>query len=204
MKDSPRSDTELKEWLQGTEEQFRKAVQYLYRAEFRKVVYVLKRYKCSEPDAEELFQDALLILAENIGQVEIRKAIPDYIKGICIKKHISRSRKKGLDTVSADAENAPELKDVASELNEMSLVLVGEDPDQEYLRALRESMDQLGKNCREVIENRYLDGFSVAEIAMEAEINPQSVSNKLFRCIKRLREIVEGIPYFEKVLRERL
>lgn len=204
MKYASVSDSQLKDWLQGTGSQFRNAVKYLCKTELPKVVSVLKRYRCSEPEAEELFQDALLVLAENIGRIEIHKSLSGYIKGICIKRHISKSRKKGLDIVSADAENAPEIRDIAAELDAMDLTLESDNEDREFVEALRSAMSELSPKCREALEERYFEGASIPEMAESEEINPQSVSNKLHRCIGNLRKIVESNPYLERILRARL
>ncbi|MGN6385535.1 MAG: RNA polymerase sigma factor, partial [Verrucomicrobiota bacterium] len=59
----------------------------------------------------------------------------------------------------------------------------------ERMTLLRESLDELGDPCRELIELKYFGDQSYDEIARELALNPKTVSSRLSKCLDKLEAI---------------
>ena len=59
-------------------------VQELYRSYFESVVYYLKGLGCSEEDAQDIFQESILILIEQVQQDKFKgdSSVKTYLTGI--------------------------------------------------------------------------------------------------------------------------
>jgi RNA polymerase sigma-70 factor, ECF subfamily len=68
----------------------------------------------------------------------------------------------------------------------------------ESMRLLRQSLDQLGEPCREIIELRYFADLSYDEIAKTLTLNPKTVSSRLSKCLDRLEVITRSVFAREK------
>ena len=58
---------------------------------------------------------------------------------------------------------------------------------------LRESLDELGDPCRELIELKYFGDQSYDEIARELELNSKTVSSRLSKCLDKLESITARV-----------
>src|SRR5438876_7432799 len=63
----------------------------------------------------------------------------------------------------------------------------------ERMLLLRESLDQLGEPCREILELRYFGDLSYEEISNALQLNVKTVSSRLSKCLDRLEEIARGV-----------
>ena len=72
------------------------------------------------------------------------------------------------------------------------------EPDEFLMNAesaglVRESLDQLGEPCREIVELRYFGDLSYEELSATLKLNPKTVSSRLSKCLDRLEEIMRKI-----------
>ena len=206
MNRSLRSKQELIEWLkQPTEKCYTDAIDYLYDTEWEKTLRTLRRYNCTEDEARELFQDALIVVTKEINEIEFRKSVGAYLRGICVKMRISNFRKKGLDILPLDDINEfQELEGISSELKAIDIELISRSEDAQLLEGLRRLMELLTKNCRKILIQKYYGGYSNKEIALDHSIRPQSASTKLYRCLERCRLLLDENPDLRNLLRGRL
>ena len=68
----------------------------------------------------------------------------------------------------------------------------------EQMALVRESLDQLGEPCREIIELRYFGDLSYEELSATLDLNPKTVSSRLSKCLDRLEEIARKIVFAGK------
>ena len=68
----------------------------------------------------------------------------------------------------------------------------------EQMALVRESLDQLGEPCREIIELRYFGDLSYEELSASSKMNPKTVSSRLSKCLDRLEEIARKMFSREK------
>jgi RNA polymerase sigma factor (sigma-70 family) len=68
----------------------------------------------------------------------------------------------------------------------------------ERMVLLRESLDQLGEPCREIIELRYFGDLSYEEISNVLQLNVKTVSSRLSKCLDRLEDVTRSVFSREK------
>jgi RNA polymerase sigma-70 factor (ECF subfamily) len=107
------------------------------------------------------------------------------------EKRGASKRGGGQTTISLQAEN-PETgltPDPPAELPRPDEFLM----NAESAGLMRESLDQLGEPCREIVELRYFGDLSYEELSTTLKLNVKTVSSRLSKCLDRLEEIARKI-----------
>jgi len=60
----------------------------------------------------------------------------------------------------------------------------------EQMTLIRDTLDQLGEPCREIIELRYFGDLSYEELSRTLRLNPKTVSSRLSKCLDRLEAML--------------
>ena len=136
-----------------------------------------------EPD-EDILQDAMLTAYVEVerGHYEHRAGVPftAYVKGIARNK-IREARRRGRrwapldEAAEVPADPAPRALEGAVERHEAR-------------RALRQGLEQLPPQRRQVLQH-YLDGESLAEIALRLDITEALVRQHKHRALARLQQL---------------
>ena len=145
-------------------------------------------------DAEEICQEVFLSVIRNLDSFHGESQFQTWLFRIAANKardyrERRNAAKRGggqtpLSLQAEDAETGLALDPPAG--------LPG--PDEQMMNAeqmaqLREALDQLGGNCREIIELRYFGDLSYEELSQTLNLNPKTVSSRLSKCLDRLEEI---------------
>jgi len=149
-------------------------------------------------DAEEICQEAFLSVIKNLESFHAESRLQTWIFRIAAntardfrEKRLTAKRGGGQTTVSLQAEN-PE---TGLTPDPPSLLPA---PDESLMNAeqvalVRESLDQLGEPCREIVELRYFGDLSYDELSATLRLNPKTVSSRLSKCLDRLEDIARKI-----------
>ena len=158
-------------------------------------VFQLSADFCHE-DTEEICQETFLAVVRNLGSFQGKSSFQTWLLRIAANKAMdfrgkSRAEKRGGSFVHFSL-------DGADEREQIELPSRGPGPDAllanaETSRLVRQSLDQLDDDCREIIELRYYGDLSYAEIADELQLNPKTVSSRLSKCLDRLGVIAKKI-----------
>jgi RNA polymerase sigma-70 factor, ECF subfamily len=156
-------------------------------------------------DAEEICQEAFLSVVKNLDSFQGESRFQTWLFRIAAnkardfrEKRIAVKRGGGLATVSLQAENS-----------ESGLTLDppshAPGPDEflmnaEQMALVRESLDQVGEPCREIIELRYFGDLSYEELSATLKLNAKTVSSRLSKCLDRLENIAREIFSREKAV----
>ena len=154
-------------------------------------------------DSEEICQEAFLAVIKSLDSFKGDSQFQTWLFRIAAnkardfrEKRIAAKRGGGQVPVSLQAENP-----------ETGLTLDTPDatptPDDRLMNAekmafVRESLDQLGEPCHEIIELRYFGDLSYEELSATLKLNPKTVSSRLSKCLDQLEEIVRKIDLREK------
>lgn len=151
----------------------------------------------SREDVEEVCQEVFLTVIRNIQSFKGRSQFQTWLFRVASNKARDfRERQKaakrggGQAILSLQAEN-PETglaPDAPSPLPGPDASLM----NSERALAVRQSLDDLGDPCREIVELRYFADLSYEEIAETLEMNPKTVSSRLSKCLARLEEIMRN------------
>lgn len=172
------TEQELLERLQSGDQE---VLVGLYHANFGMVRnYVAKNNGVVE-DAEDLLQDALVVLWQNVRKpgFELTSKISTYIMAVCknlwLKNLNKNQRMMGEELIKPQAlsenPNAGQAMD---------------------LQKIHEALDELGETCKNVLTMFYFDGFDMDTIAQTLNFNNSDTAKaKKYQCFKKLEEIVK-------------
>lgn len=157
-----------------------------YRGPF--VQWIRAEFSCSEEDAIEFFQTAVVILYDNVvtGKLqELNSNVKTYLFGIGRNKAHEWLRRR--HRMGAEADDL-----LINYLHE-------DEPDvdeQEYAHALRtvdQGMNRLGEPCKTLLQLFYYNKQSIREICDHLQYkNEESAKNQKYKCLKRLKSLCAG------------
>ncbi len=152
----------------------------------------------SREDVEEICQETFLAAIRSLESFNARSQFQTWLFRIAANKsrdyrERQRAAKRGggqtpLSLQAEDAESGLTL-DPASAAPGPDTTLISA----ERLALLRESLDQLGEPCREIIELRYFGDLSYEEIGNSLQLNLKTVSSRLSKCLDRLEEAARSV-----------
>src|SRR5438067_4301609 len=158
-------------------------------------VFQLSADFCHE-DTEEICQETFLAAVRNLGSFRGKSSFQTWLLRIAANKAMdfrgkSRAEKRGGSFVhfSLDCADEREQIDLPSRRPGPDALLA----NAETCRLVRQCLDQLDDDCREIIELRYYGDLSYADIAEELQLNPKTVSSRLSKCLDRLSVIAKKI-----------
>lgn len=146
-------------------------------------------------DTEEICQETFLSVIKNLDSFHGESRFQTWLFRIAAnkardyrEKRFAAKRGGGQTTVSLQAVD-PE--------NELALdpPSRGSAPDEMLMNTeqaawVRESLDELGEPCHEIIELRYFGDLSYEELGATLKLNPKTVSSRLSKCLDLLEEIL--------------
>jgi RNA polymerase sigma factor (sigma-70 family) len=155
-----------------------------YRREF--ISWIRKFSNCSLEEAQEYYQAATLILYENIVSqkvTELQSSLKTYLFGIG-KNLTYQYHRKSKRLEKAKAEYMIELEIAGDPLpgahRELNLNLV--------IKALT----LIGQPCHQLLDFFYFSKKSMEEISASMGYkNPETAKNQKYKCMERLRKLVE-------------
>jgi len=153
---------------------------------------LIKKTKCTQDEAEELFIEAILELREMVISGKTTKILnlKSYIFGICYNlwlTEIKKAKKKHEAQDHVERYFYDYLRDDAL-LNE-ELVY-----KKTLLEISNKALKKLGDNCQDIIKQYYLDNLSMSEIAEKFDFSsPDVAKTTKSRCFKKLMNEVEKL-----------
>jgi RNA polymerase sigma-70 factor (ECF subfamily) len=156
-----------------------------YRKEY--INWVRKFSRCDSDDACEYYQGAILIFYENVMNgrlVELQSSLKTYLFGIG-KNLVMQEHRKTLrgEKVRAEYLLQTHLADSAQEM-------ASEDLD---LAIVHRCFERIGDPCRKLLELFYFNQKNMEEITAELGYkNSETAKNQKYKCMERLRKLVEG------------
>jgi len=189
------TDSEILEKLRAADELVvNQAFNELYDTAFKGISNMVRKNSGTELDAEDIFQDSLIIFYNQVRkqQINLTCAINTYLYSICRNLWLKKWRKtkrelplnEQADGISIDASVLATL-----ESNEQS-------------QTVSKLMSQLSPDCQKVLLYFYYDRLSMKEIAQKMNLSgPQVAKNKKSNCMKNLKKLVENHPELEDFLR---
>jgi RNA polymerase sigma-70 factor (ECF subfamily) len=167
---SQRSDEELMTAFKGGEGP---AFRELFDR-YKNPIYGFVRRRVGDPArAEEITQDIFMALVERRNGYEVRSSFRTYLYRIAMNRVASEHRKKS------------EMPDPTCE------AVAGGDPS--VVQQVREALNQLDPEQREVVMLREYQGLSYQEIAQVLNLPAGTVRSRLFRAKLALKEMLAPV-----------
>ena len=153
--------------------------------------WACKRYQCSEDDAADLYQDAIIVLYENAlaGKITGNSKLRTYLfgvgKNLILKNYEQYKRFADLET-----EDPRDNKTPVSAVDE-SIILT------ERQQALQLALQELGEACRRLLIRFYYDKFSTEAMMSEFGYKTKDVvKSQKARCMRSLRNLLRDKAAF--------
>ena len=154
--------------------------------------YVVERYKHplfgtaylmtgNAAQAEEHVQEAFLLAWRGIRTFRRGSALKPWLMRILVNAVLSEQRKRSLATVPLE-ESVP----LGTPGRQEEAIEASEDR-----QAVREALDQLSPEHRQVVVLRYFADLTVRQVADSAGLREGTVKSRLHRALRHMRELLE-------------
>jgi RNA polymerase sigma factor (sigma-70 family) len=179
------SDADLLHLVQSGDASGLSFVYEKYRKEY--INWIRRFGNCSTDDAREFYQGTILIFYENVinGKLSaLQSSLKTYLFGIGknLVLHEYRKDSRG-ERVKAEFVLQSHLADTPQEMliDDLELALV------------HRCFDRIGDPCHRLLKLFYFHQKTMEEISAELGYkNPETAKNQKYKCMERLRKLVEG------------
>jgi RNA polymerase sigma-70 factor (ECF subfamily) len=188
---TPPDESALRERLRAGEEA---AFEELVRAYGGRMLAVARRFLPSEEDARDAVQDAFLSAFRAIGRFEGQAKLSTWLHRIVVNAALMKLRTRRRKPEQSIEDLLPGfLEDGHLAHQALEWRKPAEDPvEREQLRALlRESIDQLPGDYRNVLLLRDIEEFDTEETAQLLKVSVAAVKTRLHRARQALRGLLE-------------
>lgn len=157
------------------------------------LAWACKRYSCSEEDAADLYQDAVIVLYENAlaGKIDGNSKLRTYLFGVgrnLILKNFERYKR----FADKEAEEEQDLRAYADAVDEPIIL-------NERQQMLQAALRELGEACRRLLIRFYYDRYSTEAIMAEFGYKTKDVvKSQKARCMRGLRNMLRDKGDFLK------
>ncbi len=179
------SDAELLHLVRSGDQSGVSFVYEKYRREF--VSWIRKFGRCDAETACEYYQGTIVIFYENVmnGRLtELQSSLKTYLFGIG-KNLVMQEYRKNMRSERVKAEYIlqshllPTPDEAQAEVEDLSLIA--------------RCFERIGDPCRRLLEFFYFHQKNMEEISSELGYkNPETAKNQKYKCMERLRKLVEG------------
>ena len=167
-------DEAIRRCQEGDREAFRHLVET-----YKHPLYGTALLMTSNPAlAEEHVQEALLNAWRGIRRFQRGRPVKPWLMRILVNVVVSQQRRRSLTTVSLD-ESLP----IGAPGDEAEAIVNRE--------VLRQALDQLTPEHRQVVVLRYFADLTVAEVARSAGIREGTAKSRLHRALRQMRELLD-------------
>ncbi len=177
--------TEINEQLllKGLADNSRKAVETIYKENFKMVQTMVVGNNGSLDDAKDIFQESMIVLYEKVksGSFELNCLIKTYLYSVCRRlwlKRLSQAQR-----TSPEIESLEELVPVEEEIE------MHEQRNADF-HIMEKAMQSLGEPCKSLLEAYYLQKKNMVEIAGSfGYTNADNAKNQKYKCLMRLKKL---------------
>lgn len=162
-------------------------IREFYRREYPKILAHVLKNNGKKEDAKDLAQDGLISLFTNIklGKYQSRKdvTLSTYFFQIC--------KFKWLDTLkSAHFKRTSSINEYEQKDNLLSYEMREHEEDDTRIKSLHASINKLGDKCKKILKAFYWEKRKLSEIAPLFDFTIESAKNAKYRCLKKIRSIL--------------
>ncbi|GGZ30775.1 hypothetical protein GCM10007049_24590 [Echinicola pacifica] len=156
----------------------------LYKDNFGKISKFVKNNGGNEDDAEDLFQEAMMILVNKLRQDEFRlfASINTYIYAICKNLWFKKLRNKNFQ-VSIDEIDKSDFRNSINESIE---------DEKSYLEKLKGYLSKITDHCNRLIHDIFFQEKEIEQIQKEYGYKSKhNAQNQKYKCVEQIRKIKE-------------
>ncbi len=163
----------------------------IYEHFFPGILKYIKEFGGNREDAEDVFQDALIVVYRQTksGRLQLRSTFYTYLFAVCKKIWLNKSTKK--------SKQGQTLNSVPIQKSEDAEIEKTIEKTEKY-RFFREKFKLLGKGCQQVL-TLFFEGVNMKKIADLMGYASESYAKKRkFKCKKKLIEMIQEDNRFDE------
>lgn len=186
------SDREIIDALQQSGPERRLAEEKLFKEYVYFIHKATYKYSLPEEDAFDAYSDTILSAIQTIARrdFEERSSLKTWLSRIFHNKCVDLVRKRTTNKYSVHQTSA--VTDYMLEFSDTAKTVVQKLVDRADLDVLREKLDQLGTNCRQMLLLS-ADGFTDQQIAQELGYKTADVAKtSRLRCLEKLKHLYKA------------
>lgn len=166
------------------------ALNHLYRKNYETIANLVKRNNGSASDGADVFQDALIVLYNQVKRQELNLncSLSTYLYSVSRNLWLNKLRQKNWETSLTDQHEFVPIPE-----NQM-MSLIRDEKGEILLKLIQ----QLGEECRKLLVYFYYERIKIKKIVSLLGFgSEQSVKNKKAKCVKRLKEMAAKNVLFQ-------
>lgn len=163
----------------------------LYQNNFGKISNFIQNNSGSQADAEDIFQDAMMVLVEKLRQenFQLTASIDTYIYAICKNLWFKKLRNKNYELSIGELQSS----DFLSSINDS---IEGE---KTYLEKLKGYLIQITDRCNRLIQDIFFKGKTIDQIQKDYGYSTRhNAQNQKHKCVQQIRKVKEQDEHREK------
>lgn len=179
-----------KRLLKGDEAAFREVFDLFFPRLYR---YVIARIADSD-DAKEIVQSTFCKAFERIDSYRGEASLYSWMCRICQNTLIDHARKRKRELLTVP------IHDIEATLHEIADTICARHDEPEFIQAqtnlrqlIQAALDHLPARYGDVLEWKYVEGLSVAEIAAKLAVGPKAAESLLTRARVAFREAIVSL-----------
>lgn len=137
---------------------------------------------CTKNDAEDVFQEALVIYIRKCKQPDFVLTVEPffYVRNTCKLLWYNQSRKQGKQQTYSLETDVAQLDDDWFK-------------KETQIRTIEQALTQLGKQCQELLQLFYGLGWNMVDIAAKIGLRNDKVAKaQKYRCLQKAKELVQS------------
>jgi RNA polymerase sigma factor (sigma-70 family) len=138
----------------------------------------VQAFRLPPSDAEDVFQETFARVYERLGTLRDDEAFRPWLAQVTRRLCVDRLRMSSRDAELTEEAVAEEAEDELQRLEEAL--------------AVRDALEGLSENCREILDRFFTRDQSYRAIGEALELPPGTIASRISRCLGRLRQQLEG------------
>lgn len=178
-----KSETNEQLLLRGLAENDTKAIETIYKDNFKMVQAFIINNSGSYDDARDIFQEAMITLYEKAKSESfvLTSQIKTYLYSVCRRLWLKRLQQMGRYVAQSEM-----LEETIAVEDDIAL----HDKRNADFAIMDRAMNSLGEPCKSLLESYYLQKKGMNEIAADfGYTNADNAKNQKYKCLMRLKKL---------------
>lgn len=180
--------------IEGLKKRDNGIIRYVYKEYYPTIKFLITTNSGTETDAEDVFQDALVVLYRKIARenLVLTSSFKTFLYSICRNLWLQRLDRRVFSNEFLELEDLSELQD--------NFNLEQPDEDQEKYRLFQQHFLRLNHDCQKILR-LFMGKTSLKEIAEIMGFKTEKYAKtRKFMCKEKLKNSIINDPFFKKYL----
>lgn len=180
--------------IEGLKKRESGIIRYIYKEYYPTIKFLITTNSGTETDAEDVFQDALVVLYRKIARENLilTSSFKTFLYSICRNLWLQRLDRRVFSNGFLDMENLSEIQD--------NLYTGQHEEEVEKYRLFQQHFFRLGEDCQKILR-LFLKKTSLKEIAEIMGFKTEKYAKtRKFMCKEKLKNAILNDPSFKKYL----